>query len=168
MPALYVIRHAEPEIRGVLLGQCDPSLSRAGRRHASILQADVSVVYCSPLKRARETATFLDSWPVIIPDLAEISYGDWNGLSWIDIENRWPDLAASKIADWQAVTPPGGEPWQMFCQRITDALEKILTGPFPAAIVAHEAVNAVIANQLNGTPVNEYQQQYCEIKKYDL
>lgn len=163
-----MIRHAEPEIRGVISGKSDPPLSISGRDRAALLRIGVKVVYSSPLKRARETAIYLNSCPLIVPDLAEISYGAWDGLSWSEIERRWPEMAAAKIDNWEQITPPGGEPWERFRRRVEDCLAGILAGPLPAAIVAHEAVNAVIANRLTGSPVYKYQQQYCEIKKYDL
>src|SRR5512147_817829 len=104
MPTLYVIRHAEPEIRDVISGQSDPPLSITGRDQAELLRVPVNIVYSSPLKRARQTAIYLNSCPVILSDLAEISYGAWDGLSWSEIERRWPEIAAAKIADWQGTT----------------------------------------------------------------
>ena len=34
VPALYVVRHGEPAVQGVMLGRMDPPLSEAGFRHA--------------------------------------------------------------------------------------------------------------------------------------
>jgi alpha-ribazole phosphatase len=168
MPALYVIRHAIPEITGVLSGQSDPPLSASGREKAAALHVPAGVVYSSPLRRARETAAYLNPWPIIRADLAEISYGAWDGLSWDEIEMRWPDIASAKIGNWTEVTPPGAESWKQFSGRVRRGLAEIVRGPLPAAIIAHEAVNAIIANLLTGSPVNNYKQNYCEIKKYDL
>jgi probable phosphoglycerate mutase len=168
MPALYVIRHALPEITGVLSGQSDPPLSALGREKASRLHVPAATVYSSPLRRARETAIYLNPWPIIRQDLAEITYGAWDGLPWSEIESRWPETAAAKIGNWFQVTPPGGEDWERFSARVLRCLSGIVRGRLPAAIIAHEAVNAVIANQLTGSPINNYKQDYCEIKKYDL
>ena len=168
MPALYVIRHALPEVTGVITGQSDPPLSSVGREKAAALYVPVDVIYSSPLRRARETAKYLNPWPIILDDLAEISYGAWDGLSWREIEMRWPEIAAAKIENWMRVTPPGGENWEQFSGRVLRCLNEIVRGRLPAAIIAHEAVNAVIANELTGSSVNKYKQDYCEIKKYDL
>jgi len=140
MPALYVIRHAIPEITGVLSGQSDPPLSASGREKAAALHVPAGVVYSSPLRRARETAAYLNPWPIIRADLAEISYGAWDGLSWDEIEMRWPDIASAKIANWTEVTPPDAESWEQFSARVRWALAEIVKGPLPAAIIAHEAV----------------------------
>lgn len=148
MPGLFVVRHCEPARTGVLLGQCDPPLSEAGRKHAaSLALGDLAIVYSSPLKRALETAQAIaHAAPVeIIDDLREITYGAWDGLTWSEIEAANAHLAARKLADWRGVTPPGGEPWEIFAARVARAFERIRTGPRPAAIVAHAAVNQVIA-----------------------
>lgn len=168
MPALYVIRHAEPAVQGVLLGQFDPPLSAEGRKQAANLQIDPCIVYSSPLRRALETATAFCDHPVVLPELTEISYGVWNGLPWSEIESKWPRLTSRKLLSWHEITPPEGEPWEAFQTRILRALERVCSGILPAAIVAHEAVNAIIANQLAGICATTYRQAYCEIKTYDI
>jgi broad specificity phosphatase PhoE len=150
MPSLFLVRHAEPAITGVLLGSLDPPLSEAGRKRAATLLNGVvlAVVYSSPLRRALETAqSIARGAPVIIlDDLREISHGDWDGLTWSEIEARDPALAARKLADWRGVTAPHGEPWSEFADRVTRAFEQICKGPRPAAIVAHAAVNQLLGN----------------------
>jgi alpha-ribazole phosphatase len=149
MPHLYVVRHAEPAVVGVLLGQCDPPLSEAGRMRAVELlkETRLAVVYSSPLRRARETAELLARGAAIeiVDDLREITYGDWDGRTWAEIEARDPEMARRKMEDWRGVTPAGGEPWSEFVARVTFAFERIKVGPRPAAVVAHAAVNLVIA-----------------------
>ena len=85
MPNLFLVRHAEPAITGVILGQLDPELSAAGRAHAATLltQVKLAAVYSSPLRRALETARLLarGARVEVLDDLREISYGDWDGRS---------------------------------------------------------------------------------------
>jgi broad specificity phosphatase PhoE len=125
-------------------------------------------VYSSPLVRAVQTAKSISERPIILPDLAEISYGEWDGLSWAEIDGKWPDLAREKLADWERVNAPGGEPWDRFRQRVQAALASILAGPLPAIVVAHEAVNALICEKLLNRAVQSYQQQYCEILIHEI
>lgn len=150
MPGLFLVRHCEPAITGVLLGHSDPPLSEAGRAHAAMLLGDfkLAVVYSSPLRRALETAQQIARGaPIeIVDDLREITYGAWDGRKWNEIEASDPQLAARKLRDWHGVTPPGGEPWEQFTARVRRSFERIFNGPRPAAMVAHAAVNQVIAN----------------------
>lgn len=149
MPHLYVVRHAEPAVLGALLGQCDPPLSENGRKQAAELLNEIrlAVVYSSPLRRARETAELLARGAKIeiVDDLREITYGDWDGRTWAEIEAGDPELARRKMADWHGVTPVGGESWDEFAARVKRTFEQIKPGPRPAAVVAHAAVNLVIA-----------------------
>jgi alpha-ribazole phosphatase len=148
MPDLFLVRHAEPVLRGVMLGQCDPPLSERGREQAAALLQNVTlaIVYTSPLKRAVETAKLLARGaPIeIIDDLKELSHGEWDGRTWEEIEKLYPEIAPQKLRDWKATTPPGGESWADFEARVHRAFEQIRGGPRPAAIVAHAAVNHVI------------------------
>ncbi len=149
MSGLYLVRHAQPAITGVMLGALDPGLSESGRAHAAtVLQnTSLAIVYSSPQRRAVETAEIIArGTPVeIVADLREISHGDWNGLTWKEIEARDPELAARKLRDWRGVTAPNGEAFDAFSERVLRAFEHIRRGPRPAAIVGHAAVNKVIA-----------------------
>ena len=173
MPTLFLVRHAEPALTGVLLGRLDPPLSEAGRAQADGILAGISMklaaVYCSPLLRARETADAMSSRaPIILDELLEIGYGDWDGNSWSEIERRWPDLARAKQDDWFGVTPPDGERWVDFRTRVVRAAGVIRRGPLPAAVVAHAAVNAVLAEEFAGADPLSFQQSYGEVLSIEI
>lgn len=165
MPELFVVRHAEPERSGVILGRTDPPLTPAGLREAETRLSALrcAVVYSSPLQRARQTAAVIAAPTVVLDDLAEVSYGDWEGLSWAEIEARWPLLVRRKRDDWFSVTPPGGESWDEVSRRAARALERIRTGPFPAVVVAHFGFNAEFLRLATGRDPISFSQSYCEI-----
>ncbi len=168
MPKVFLVRHAEPAVTGVVLGRSDPPLSEAGRITAARLHLSVAIAYTSPLRRACETAAQLGVPMTILDDLAEISYGEWDGRTWQEIEQSHPELAARKHRDWRGVTPSGGEEWSAFATRVARALDRVRAGPFPAAIVAHAAVNAEIARLLSGVDPMTFQQEYCGVALYDF
>lgn len=155
---------------GVMLGRSDPPLSAAGRLEARARMASLSgaVVYSSPLRRARETASYVSAPVVVLDDLAEIAYGQWEGLSWSEIDTKWPDLARHKQQDWFAVTPPGGESWEQVSVRAARALERIRRGPFPAIVVAHFGFNAEFLRQAAGIDPISFAQGYCEVVPVQL
>jgi broad specificity phosphatase PhoE len=134
---------------------------------AKLADLNVAALYVSPLRRARETAAFIPGDPIILPDLAEIHFGEWEGLSWQEIEARWPGVACRKVEDWLGVTAPGGECWTDFCARIDRALAIILAGPRPAAVVAHWVVNSAITHRLLSRDPKTFRQQYGEILTCD-
>lgn len=168
MPKLFVVRHAEPAVTGVLLGHANPPLSEAGRAAAAKLRLPVRIVYTSPLRRALETADLFGLRTVVLQGLAEISYGEWDGMSWDAIESRYPELARRKQVDWHGVTPPDAEEWNVFAARVGRTLDVIRSGPLPAAIVAHAAVNAELARNLSGADPLYFQQDYCGVLEYEI
>jgi broad specificity phosphatase PhoE len=168
VPTLYLVRHGEPALKGVLLGRSDPPLSEAGRAQMAAIRLDAAVIYCSPLRRALESAELIGGEIVVLPDLAEIGLGDWDGKSWAEIEAKDPELAARKLQDWTGVTPPGGETWDEFTERIDRTLEIVRRGPFPAAIVAHVAVNACIAHRVSEAAALSFRQEYGQLDAYNL
>lgn len=176
MPILHLIRHGEPDIRGIFLGTTDRPLSERGRAEAAAKLSSLPVesVFSSPLLRAFQTAEYLPSrQPVeVVPEFAEMHFGDWEGRSWDDIEREWPDLAQQKLNYWVAVAPPGGEDWPAFEQRVLRAwhglLPRIQSSPGPVAMVAHMVVNSVIVRQLRGDDPLTFQQKYCEVLSLDI
>jgi ribonuclease H / adenosylcobalamin/alpha-ribazole phosphatase len=162
MGIVHLIRHAEPEVRGVLLGRTDVAL-----RADAIPSAEFSVatVFASPLRRARRTAELLfPNQPVTLLDgLAERDLGDWEGHSWSEVEHGWPDMARSAAADWFATTPPRGESWDCFVERVVSTWHVVRQAEKPIAVVAHVGVNAVLSQSIAGCNPAGFQQAYLEV-----
>jgi broad specificity phosphatase PhoE len=129
-----------------------------------------AVFYSSPLRRAVESAEILaNGAPIVVLDeLAEISFGAWDGLPWQRIERQWPEIAAAKLADWTGVTPPGGESWQAFAARVAGAFDTVRAGPFPAAVVGHQAVNSLLASRIAGTSIGGFSQDHGDVYEYEI
>lgn len=165
MASLFLIRHAEPEIRGVLLGQMDPPLSRHGRIQAAALaDIQVEIAWTSPLHRATETAQFIRADRVReIPELREIDQGEWTGKSWAEVEARWGELALRKSKDWLGIPAPGGESWADFLVRVAKAWTTVRTGSLPTAVIAHQGVNAALKFLIDGSDPLQFTQQYAEV-----
>ncbi len=150
---------------GVFLGQMNPGLSAVGREQCRLLaELKAAVVWCSPLLRARQTADCICAKKkIVLRDLRELDYGDWTGKSWVAIEAGWPELARLKSANWLGVTPPGGEAWGEFLERVRGAWLTILKGPSPAVVVAHQGVNSALAFLIDGRDPLRFTQAYGEV-----
>lgn len=171
MPRLYLIRHAEPAITGVFLGTLDPPLSDAGRAAArGVMPAiDAAILYSSPRRRAVETAEAHGGLPVVVvPELAEMAFGEWEGRTWAEILRDDPELAARKQANWFGAAPRGGETWDEVRARAAVALGLVRRGPLPAAVVAHGALNSAMHELITGEPAAAVRQRYLEIHTYEL
>lgn len=168
------MRHGEPLVSGVMLGRTDPPLSELGREQCRALRfSDVRFVYCSPLRRTLESAEIVasalpDAAVIVMEDLIEIAMGEWDGRTWSDIEVGFPELAKAKLANWSGVTPPGGEPWVAFHDRVNRVLDHILKDRSTVAIVGHLGINACIAARLRGDDPIDFRQHYGEVIEFDL
>jgi len=157
---VHLIRHARPCREGLILGRTD--LPLAGRVEPCTLR--VQAIYSSTLARARQTAQqmFPGQAIVLSSGLAERDMGDWDGLTWPEIEIHWPDQAAAAARDWFAYTPPNAESWTQFEARLQRAW-RAMPRQGDLAIVAHAGVNAVLSNLLAGTELTTFRQNYEEI-----
>jgi probable phosphoglycerate mutase len=128
---LYYVRHGLTDwnSEGRLQGRHDVPLNARGRTQAAqcgdilrdLLACDkLAPAECgyasSPLIRARKTMDILrprldlpaDGYAVD-PRLAEISFGEWEGLTYAQVMRRDPDIVAKRESDKWNFRPPGGE-----------------------------------------------------------
>ena len=149
-----------------MLGQVDSPLAPQSIEPSGL---DVRAVFTSPLQRASQTAAMLfpDRQAIVIPQLAEITLGEWDGLSWNEIETRWPALAMAKLADWYGIRAPEGEAWCEFEERVRIAWSIVVSSESPCAVVAHAAVNHLLYRFATGAEPLK-QQEYCEVTSVEI
>ena len=163
---IYLIRHAHPDYPGgvkMCLGRKnDLPLSPVGFEQAEALRRFFSAipleaVYASPLLRARQTAEAMANGlrPVhILDDLIELDGGEWDGLTFDELRERYPVHFAK--SGRRFLNPPGGESNESGLARIRAALDHVDTGTLRcAAIVAHGGVNRLLLCSLLGLPMDE-------------
>ncbi|ABW14433.1 Phosphoglycerate mutase [Parafrankia sp. EAN1pec] len=95
-------------------------------------------VISSPLKRARQTADALGRDYLIDEDLRETDFGAWEGMTFAEVRERFPDELNAWLAD-PAVPPPGGESLLSTGARVAAARDRIMA-QYPAGrvlVVSH-------------------------------
>src|SRR5260370_36561437 len=112
-----LLRHGDtrlsPEHR--FSGLHDPPLSASGIRQAQAAAcrlatgAPIDAVVSSPMQRAVDTAVIaaaeLCLTAVIVDDLRETDFGDWDGLTLAEIQQRWPAVAPAWRRDPEQAPP---------------------------------------------------------------
>lgn len=126
----YLVRHGETEWNRTrrIQGQADVPLNQHGQTQASLLgrrlsDTEFSAVYASDLSRAMTTARLAEgkSGPEIapVPELREIAYGAWEGLTFAEAEARDPEgFAERMVRQNDRYTPPGGENVHQLVDRV--------------------------------------------------
>jgi probable phosphoglycerate mutase len=68
-----------------------------------------------------------------MPDLIECDFGAWEGLTFAEAQERWPDEMAAWLAS-PAVAPPGGESFEEVGRRARTAVGTLVRA-YPDAVV---------------------------------
>lgn len=116
----FLVRHGETEWNrvGRAQGQADPPLNQAGREQAEAVAARLAPVafeaaYSSDLRRAADTAAPVMSGrdiPIVHRrDLREKSFGEWEGMTYEELQLRYPAMLEELFDERPAFAPPGGE-----------------------------------------------------------
>ncbi|SEC72931.1 bifunctional RNase H/acid phosphatase [Streptomyces sp. 2314.4] len=141
LPATFVLlRHGEtaltPEKRFSGSGGTDPELSAAGRRQAEATatalaaRGTIQAVVSSPLRRCRETAEAVAArlgLEVRIEEgLRETDFGAWEGLTFAEVRERYPEDLDAWLASAKAEPTGGGESFAAVARRVAVARDKLL------------------------------------------
>lgn len=116
---LILIRHGETVLNaaGIAQGWNDSALSETGQRQVNALAQrlkthGVTAIYSSPLGRAMATAQAIAdalALPITtLDDLREMGYGEWEGMRFLDVREKYAEHYARWVDDPDYACP-GGE-----------------------------------------------------------
>jgi broad specificity phosphatase PhoE len=171
---LHLLRHGQTNAsRGNLFSgrRMNPSLTDEGLLMAEAFAASYrhktwKAIYASPLTRAVTTATPLSEAvgvPIDTRDgFAEIDYGDWDGMSASEVNERYHADYLRWTADPAWNPPTGGETAVALAQRVTRELESIAAehDHGNVLIVAHKATIRVAICALLGVDVGRFRYRF--------
>jgi broad specificity phosphatase PhoE len=166
MLTLILTRHGQAASADIMLGgQLDVPLTPNGRHEAEALArrlAGVRIdrIVSSPMLRALETAqTVATGRPVEVDErLRELDYGQWEGLTYEEVEARDPALRARWDHDPGSTHSPGGESGEDVAARALSFLVELLEAELATA-AAHAAATGRHSPDPGGSrgPVTESQ-----------
>ncbi len=171
---LYYVRHGLTDwnVAGRLQGHHDVPLNQTGREQAVLCgqilgdllaregSSAASFDYVSsPLSRARETMEIMRATLGIVPAgyeieprLTEISFGDWEGLTYAEVMERDPDVVAKREADKWEFLPPGGENYRQVALRVGAWYASLARG---TVVCAHGGTGRALVALLGIAPRDE-------------
>lgn len=173
---IYLIRHGETANSGQVRfnGHFDVDVSAAGRKQFgsishSLKNISIRAVYSSDLKRTRICAGIISEphglKPAVFPELRELSFGEWEGMSVQEINEKYPRQLENRLKNIETFSVEGGENFQQLQDRVIPKFEEIVSAHPRETIVilAHGGVNRVILSHLLGVPTGNIfriQQEY--------
>ena len=160
---LYMLRHGETawNLERRMQGKRNSDLTERGQAQAQAMgrtlrtelgrEPGPTIFLRSPLGRARETSLIVGRELGLDPSdwrddqrLAELSYGDWEGFSWKEIEIDHPNALAEWQTDPQGFCPPGGETHFELHRRSAAVLAEVAASHARTVIVGHGVSGAVL------------------------
>ncbi|MHB8620799.1 MAG: histidine phosphatase family protein [Chloroflexota bacterium] len=170
MTRLLLCRHGQTTFNASLRfqGQVDAPLSELGLRQAELLgqrlaEERIDAAYASDLARARDTAlATVGERPIPLrldSRLREISFGRWEGLTFAEIEKRYPEDVEARRLDRVGFTiPDGGESLAEMAGRLSAFLGEVLPRHEGESvlIVSHGGTVNGIISVLVGLPLSSW------------
>ena len=122
-------------------------------------RGEATRIVTSPLRRARQTADLIAEATglgiEVVEEFAECSFGEWDGHTFTEVREKWPE----EMADWlasTAIAPPGGESFDACQSRVRRGLRGLLDR-FPGetlVLVAHVTPIKLLVTDAVGAPVD--------------
>ncbi len=179
----WLIRHGESRENrdGRFLANSEVPLSSFGIAQAERLSKRLgpqqfAAVYSSDMRRAVETALLLSAPLGLsvqqVPELREIQFSGWGGLTWKEIAENYPEeWAALEEADPHLRIGGSTESFAEAQQRVVTALDRIAQS-HPGErvlIVSHSTAIRHYISHILGLPLNEFRHlgevRHCAISR---
>lgn len=163
---LVLVRHAKPAVSSsIFYGQMDVPLSEEGRIQAQMAGNFLKTfrftrIISSDLSRCMETAEIIldkirfNGEIEATPSLREVDFGDWTGLTWEEIEERYSGAFEKRLKNLPEFRPPNGETllevreraWRVMSDAMQNTQGDVL-------IIGHGGVNRLLIANAIGLPL---------------
>jgi len=157
MTRICLVRHGQTEWNRELRfrGRADVPLDENGRKQADAL-ADaltgkgISAIYTSPLMRSMETARpvakVFHLQIITIQGFIDINYGEWEGLAYDEVRQRYADLYREWEERPDSVRFPDGESLEEVKRRSFSAFMQVVAENPDSSIliIPHRVINKVL------------------------
>ncbi len=163
---LHLLRHGQVEgfENKRYNGQGDIPLTSLGRQQSAVFAGrfqhlKLTAIYSSDLLRCRvaadQIALLQKVEPVYREELRELHIGDWEGQTWQQLQQGYPELWQARLDDIVHVAPPAGESLLQMASRIRPVIKQIIASHVGGeiVIVAHGGVNRVVLLDAIGAPL---------------
>lgn len=170
---LFLVRHGQTDwnVKGKIQGSVDSELNETGIKQAEELSIKIkllkskhnfSIIYTSPQRRAAKTAQILSQAVnadyIKVKGLEEINFGEWEGMTWPEIEKKYPEEYEEWYENRRYTRPPKGESYQDMIERVLAAIHKIIEKENEhenVVIVTHSAVIMCLMCYITNTPFED-------------
>lgn len=161
-----VTDHTSKKLFSGGLGGSNPGLNDEGRAQVratgdwlSPLAGAIDALITSPVRRTQESAEILgellERRAKVEAGIAEMEFGAWDGLSFAQIQEQFPDDLDSWLGSIE-VAPTGGESFRTVATRVLEGRDRIIaehTGQTVVAVSHVTPIKTLVADAL-GAPLD--------------
>ena len=173
MTTVYWVRHG-PTHEKSLVGHRDvpadlTDIAQIERLSAALPQR--ALVVSSDLVRSIDTASALQNGRTRLPHhagLREFDFGDWDGLGFAEISERWPDLSRAYWERPGDVAPPNGESWNAAAARVSTAMTEVIAANPHRDIIAVAHFGAILSQVQIAAKIAPYQALAHRIENFSI
>ncbi len=178
---VYLLRHGEVANSHLIClnGHHDVALSEQGTRQSKLLgeklsRFPISAVYSSDLTRTQEGALAIAAphglTHTACPELRELSFGKWEGMTVSELAEQHPGLLEHRFRNPDTFKADGGESFQELHDRVLPKFHDIVNAHLgeTIVIVAHGGVNRVVLCHLLEFPLKNLfriSQEYAAVNR---
>jgi broad specificity phosphatase PhoE len=163
MTRIYLVRHGQTEWNRELRfrGRADIPLDENGCKQASaisdaLMDKGINTIYTSPLRRSIETARPIAAVFHLeienLQELIDINYGEWEGLAYDEVRQRYANLYRKWEERPDLVKFPNGESLEEVRRRSFAAFMEVVekNSGNSILIIPHRVINKVLLCALLG------------------
>lgn len=168
---LYLTRHGQTDwnTAGRYQGQSDTPLNETGLRQAEqiakrLSKETIHAIYSSDLSRAANTAQSIADFHALEikkdSRWRELSFGDWEGMTYQEMSASSPELFEAWMKDPLTISTPNGETLAQLAKRVKAAFNEIKREhkDQTVLVVAHSGSLQSLLSVTLGVDLNRYWQ----------
>jgi len=160
---IFLIRHGQTEFndKSIFRGHLDMPLNSYGRNQAESIGETLKfikfdIIYSSPLKRAKKTAEIINEYQsknvdiVVEKKLIDINYGKWEGKTYNEVSELYPEIYFQWKKNPYNTQIPGGDSLYDTQKRSWNALKNIINNNKTKiiCIVSHRVINKLLLSKI--------------------
>lgn len=161
---VMLMRHPRTALRqDIILGQIDADLAPEEEEQLPALASIAAAlspkrVVSSDLRRCSRLGKMIAdavNVPLEIDAVwREQSFGNWEGLTWDEVAESFPDEHEKFFTHWVTRRPPGGESFTEVTERVVKALQRLSDGP-KTLVVTHAGPIRSAVLIASGSPLED-------------
>jgi len=179
-----MVRHGETDwnLKGRFQGHSDVPLNSIGRQQSAAIARrlageDLHAIYASDLSRAWDTAVAIGNHHeceiIADPRIREGNFGQWEGMTYAEIETRDPQAVKAWHEDLLNFAPPAGETPLQVAARAAAFNDDLRANHQNEALllVAHGGALQILTCLLLGIPIEKFWQfnlDHCSLTKISV